>query len=252
MNAVFMQQTLSWSRGTIKRMKSFPKGKRFGVAFSFRRVRGSKLQASAARLKSKRRMSLVVRGENSREERDAHVRQRVMLRLPRRIELSASSISGSLNIGDVADNVRVNSISGGTRIGNVAGDLCASSISGSMTIGEVAGAVRLGSISGGVRVGQAIGSFEASSVSGSVTATITRLDERGVHINSVSGGVNLRFTNELNADVATTHISGHVSLDMPNVSVQSNAESSSLRARIGAGGARISISSVSGGVRLTR
>jgi len=196
--------------------------------------------------------SLVVRGEDSREGQRVDIRQRVMLRLPRRIELSASSISGAVSIGDVAGVVRVSSISGGTRVGNVTGDFRAGSISGSMTVGEVGGAVRLGNISGGVRVGQAVGSFEASNVSGSITATITRLDERGIHINNVSGGIDLRFTDELNADVTTNHVSGHVSLDVPNAFVESKAESSSLRARIGTGGAAISISNVSGGVRLTR
>ncbi len=163
--------------------------------------------------------SLSVRNERTgeaREGRGVQIRERAVLKLPRRIELSVSGISGSL------------------------------------TVGEVGGAVQLEGISGGVKVGRTTGHLEARGISGSVTTTIARFDGHGIRLSSISGGINLRFTEDINADFAIDNFSGSVSLDVPNVIVQSRVESSNMRARIGAGGALISISNVSGGVRLTR
>ncbi|MFN2455428.1 MAG: DUF4097 domain-containing protein [Pyrinomonadaceae bacterium] len=199
--------------------------------------------------------SLSVRNERTgeaREGRGVQIRERATLKLPRRIELSVSGISGTTKIGDVDGRMRASGISGGVRIGDVGGDFRASGISGSLTVGEVGGVVQLEGISGGVKVGRTTGHLEARGISGSITTTIARFDERGIRLSSISGGINLRFTEDINADFAIDNFSGSVSLDVPNVIVQSRAESSNMRARIGAGGAHISISNVSGGVRLTR
>ena len=110
----------------------------------------------------------------------------------------------------------------------------------------------LSSISGPVRVGLVIGHLRASSVSGNLTAAIARLDGRGIQLSSISGPVALRFQDELNADLDVTNISGRVHLDVPHVAFQSAADSSNVRARIGSGGSPISMSSISGNVRLAR
>ncbi len=182
--------------------------------------------------------SLIVRGEQEKGERrtppGVDVRQRVVLKIPRQVNLATKSVSGSVAVGDIDGEVRV------------------SSISGSVGIGDVNGQVQVSSISGQVNVGQAVGHFTASSVSGSVTATIKRLSEQGVRIKSISGQVELRFTDELNAELEVSSISGRVYADVPNVTVQGKLEPANFRARIGSGGALISISSISGGVRLAR
>jgi len=68
----------------------------------------------------------------------------------------------------------------------------------------------------------------------------------------VSGSIEIGFKSEVNADFTAEHISGQVYLDVPNVSRESEEKSSNVRARIGAGGTPITISSVSGSIRLTR
>lgn len=182
--------------------------------------------------------SLIVRGEREKGERrtprGVDVRQRVMLKIPRQVNLATKSISGSVNVGDID------------------GEVLVSSVSGSVSIGDVNGQVEVSSVSGQVDVGQAVGHFTASSVSGSVTATVKRLSERGIRISSISGQVELRFTDELNADLDVSSISGRVYADVPNVTIQGKLEPSNFRARIGGGGAPISLSSISGNVRLAR
>ena len=199
--------------------------------------------------------NLVVRGvqePEQRRERNVQVDHQVILKLPRRIDLSVASVSGSLQAGDVEGEVSVSSISGSANIGNVGGKLQLSSVSGSVEVGNVDAEARVTSISGNVGLGQVNGSLKVSSVSGGVKATLVSLSPQGIHINSVSGSIEIRFKSEVNADFSAQDISGQVYLDVPNVTRESEEKSSNVRARIGAGGTPITISSVSGNIRLMR
>jgi hypothetical protein len=199
--------------------------------------------------------SLVVRGVEEPEQRrwqNIQVNHQVILKLPRRIDLSVNSISGPLKVGDVDGQTHVNSISGSANIGNVGGKLQVSSISGSLDVGNVGAEARVSSISGNLRLGQVNGSLEVSSVSGALKATLLSLSPQGIHIKSVSGSVEIAFKSDVNADFSAEHVSGEVYLDVPNAIRESEEKSSNVRARIGAGGTPITISSVSGSIRLTR
>jgi DUF4097 and DUF4098 domain-containing protein YvlB len=199
--------------------------------------------------------SLVVRGVREPEQRDQQniqVNHRVILKLPRRIDLSVSSVSGSLKVGDVDGETNVRSISGSAHIGNVSGKLQVSSISGSLEVGNVGADARVNSISGNLGLGQVNGSLEVSSVSGGLNATLVSLSPQGIRIKSVSGSVEIGFKSEVNADFNAESVSGQVYLNMPNVTRESEEKSSNVRARIGAGGTPITISSVSGNIRLTQ
>ncbi len=180
--------------------------------------------------------SLVIRGERTDPKRQpprgTQVQHRVVLKIPRRVELNVNSISGSVKIEDLN------------------GDLQVESVSGSVTIGKVSGQVQINSISGNVKLEQANGYLDISGVSGSSFATIAQMQERGVRVNNVSGQVELRFNMQLNADLNATSISGKVYLDVPNVSVRDRPDSSTVRAQIGSGGSPIIINSVSGSLRL--
>jgi len=217
--------------------------------------------------------SLVVRGiqePEERRERNIQVDHQIILTLPRNIDLSVKSISGSLRAGDLDGPVTVNSISGSVIISNIAGKLEVNSVSGSVELGNagadvlvnsVSGSVELGnaradvrvnSVSGNVGLGQVDGSLEVSSVSGGVKATLTSLSPQGSHIKSVSGSIEIGFKSDVNADFSAEAISGQVYLDMPNVVRDHQEKRSNVRARIGAGGTPITIYSVSGNIRLTR
>lgn len=199
--------------------------------------------------------SLVVRGvqeSESRRRENVQVDHRVILKLPRRIDLSVSSVSGWIKVGDVDGLTTISSISGSAGIGNVGGKLQVSSISGSLEVGNVGAEARVTSISGNLRLGQVNGALEVTSVSGGLNATLLSLSPEGIHIKSVSGSIEIGFKSDVNADFTAEHISGQVYLDVPNVTRDGEERSSNVRARIGAGGTPITISSVSGNIRLTR
>jgi len=198
---------------------------------------------------------LVVRGVQEPEQRNGRniqVNHHVILKLPRRIDLSVNSVSGSLRVGDLDGQTHVNSISGSVNIGNVGGKLQVNSVSGNLEVGNVGAEARVNSISGNLGLGQVNGSLEVSSVSGGVKATLVSLSPEGIHIKSVSGSIEIGFKSDVNADFSAESVSGQVYLDVPNVTRDSDEKSPNVRARIGAGGTPITISSVSGSIRLTR
>jgi DUF4097 and DUF4098 domain-containing protein YvlB len=198
---------------------------------------------------------LIVRGIQEPEERrrqNVQVNHHVKLKLPRRIDLAITSVSGYLRAGDVDGQTKVSSISGSATFGNVGGTLQASSISGNLEVGNVGAETRVTSISGNLNLWQVNGPLEVSSVTGSLSATIDNLGTQGIHIKSVSGSIELKLKGQINADFTAEHATGQVYLDIPNVTREGEARSSNVRARIGAGGSPISISSVSGSIRLTR
>lgn len=199
--------------------------------------------------------TLVVRGVQEPEQRqrqNIQVDHHVILKLPRRIDLSVNSVSGQLKVGNVDGQTTVSSISGSANIGNVGGKLQVSSISGNLEVGNVGADARVNSISGNLGLGQVNGSLEVSSVSGGLHATLVSLSPQGIHIRSVSGSIEIGFKSEVNADFSAESVSGQVYLDVPNVTRDSEEKSHNVRARIGAGGTPITISSVSGDIRLTR
>jgi DUF4097 and DUF4098 domain-containing protein YvlB len=198
--------------------------------------------------------SLVVRGVQEPEGRRDNIRvnHHVILKLPRRIDLSVNSVSGWIKVGDVDGETSVNSISGNANIGNVGGKLQVSSVSGNLEVGNVGEEARVNSISGKVRLGTVNGYINVSSVSGSLNAVLVSLSPQGIRINSVSGSVEIAFNSDVNADFRSESVSGEVYLDVPNVIRDTEEKSSNVRARIGAGGTPITISSVSGNIRLRR
>ncbi|MEW6130310.1 MAG: hypothetical protein AB1757_24960 [Acidobacteriota bacterium] len=164
--------------------------------------------------------SLVVRGENKKERGEwregKDVRQRVMLKLPRQIDLAVNGING--------------------RVG----------------VGEIEGTINLSGINGGVDVAQAASTSDISGINGKVTINLMRMSDRGLNISGINGGVELRFNEEINADLDVSGVNGNVdSTDFP-MTIQGKIERHSFKAKIGNGGAPINVSGVNGRVRLVR
>lgn len=220
-------------------------------------VRSAKSRAELEQYKvgiEQKAKSLIIRGETRQSKSGSgfgpDVHHQVILRLPRRVDLSIQSIGGEVRIGDVGGQLMVSSISGSLTAGAVDGQVQVNGVSGAVTIGRVSQQVELKSVSGTVRIEQAVGALNVSGVSGALSVGISRLGTGGIHINSISGDVELRFSDELNAQLSTDNITGKVLIEVPNVNVQSRSGASAIRAMIGKGGPTISINGVSNGVRL--
>ncbi|HSE36591.1 MAG TPA: hypothetical protein VLG74_04755 [Blastocatellia bacterium] len=164
--------------------------------------------------------SLIIRSEDDRERsgfgRNRDVRQRVMLRLPRAVDLEVSGVNGRVEVG------------------------------------EIDGPVRLKGINGRVEVAQAMGYSDISGINGRVRVTIAQLGTRGIHVSGVNGGVELFFAEELNADLDVTGINGSVNTDVANVTVLGKVDRHNFHAKIGSGGSPIKVSGINGSVKLSR
>lgn len=126
-------------------------------------------------------------------------------------------------------------------------------IAGHVRIGPTEGMVRLESIAGHVSAGP-LQAAEMSSLAQGISMELDEIGERGVHLSSVVGGIELRLSNNLNAEFVADRVVGNVISDIPNIKIVTIVTDgrSDYEARIGSGGHRITISVVRGGIRLRK
>ncbi|HEV2705707.1 MAG TPA: hypothetical protein VGV59_07255 [Pyrinomonadaceae bacterium] len=161
--------------------------------------------------------SLVVRAENPKRgfwdrvfELGSGTRQQVTLRIPRKSEVKAQGVNGSLKVG------------------------------------EVEGGVNASGINGRVEVAQATGRAELSGINGGVVVGLSRVEGDGVRVSGINGGVVFNVGGEVNADVNVNGHNGGLSVDLPGMVIEEGMKHSRMRARIGAGGAPVTINGVNG------
>lgn len=160
---------------------------------------------------------LLIKGEGDKGwGRGREVRQRVTVKLPRRVELIVKGVNGKVDVA------------------------------------EIDGPVTLTGINGKVEVEQASGYSVLSGINGSVVVDFDQIGERGIKVNGVNGKVELRFSDSLNAYLSVTGINGNVITDAPNVTVEGKLSPSNFKAKIGSGGAPINVSGINGNVRIVR
>lgn len=145
------------------------------------------------------------------------VRQRIILRVPKKIVLSASRISGDL------------------------------------IAGQIEGRVNFRGISGRVKVDRAFGQSEIYNIDGDTDITFAPLNGRGIDVSGIAGNVSLRFEGEVNADLRMRSVAGEFKNEIGNVSAkEENSRSGWVQTQIGTGGPEISIRNISGNVTLSK
>ena len=149
------------------------------------------------------------------EHSSINLLNRVVLKLPRQVSVSAKSISGDFNISGID------------------------------------GAVDLNAISGSVDARHLNGALTVSGVSGNGRVAIERINDAGLRVSNVSGNVYLRLASDLNADLSISNTTGGVSNKIEGL-VLDKINASSYSARLGTGGPRIEVSNLTGAVVLSR
>jgi hypothetical protein len=125
-------------------------------------------------------------------------------------------------------------------------------VNGSISTTDIEGAVEVKGVNGRVELGQTSGSAEISGVNGRISVGLKSLEGGGARFSGVNGGIELRLANGLNADLTARGMNGNVRSEIPEVTVDKEEYRRTYSARIGTGGAPITISGVNGNVRLTR
>ena len=130
-------------------------------------------------------------------------------------------------------------------------EVSAGSVSGNVSVVGAEGDVHASSVSGDVRMERLRAtSVRATSVSGNVDVTVESLSGTGdLKFTSVSGNVTAELPKDIDADVTMHTVSGSFDSDFP-LTLSGRMNRGRIEARIGKGGRDLSVTTVSGNVRL--
>lgn len=132
------------------------------------------------------------------------------------------------------------------------GSLSAASVSGDVFVNGARGDVKANSVSGDVRLEHIRAtSVTAHTVSGDVVVQADELTGRGdLSFKSVSGNVTLEVPRTFEADLSMSTVSGDVDSDFPLTLGNGRMNRHRVEARIGNGGRRLDVGTVSGDLKL--
>lgn len=152
--------------------------------------------------------------------------------------LDAGSTSGSVRI-EGADFARVS-------VGSVSGGVAVSRVSGDLKVNNVSGAVYAGSVAGGVSI---------DNTSGSVHVDQPHKELQAIDVGTISGSVDIRLHDEAAFELSAKSTSGSLRTDF-DVLVRGGQKralvGSNTQGSVNGGGARVDITTVSGGIRVGR
>jgi len=123
-------------------------------------------------------------------------------------------------------------------------------VNGRISTGDIDGPMEVKGVNGKIELGQTSGSIEISGVNGRITVGLGTLNDRGMRLSGVNGGIELRLAKGLNADLTAKGMNGNVRSEIAEVTVDKEEYGRGYSARIGTGGAPITLSGINGNVRL--
>lgn len=130
-------------------------------------------------------------------------------------------------------------------------DLSVQGVSGPVNIGALQGSVRLSGISGNINLDQPGGGSQVTGNNGTTTIRLGRLDASGLELSGNGGALRLYVGADLNANVKVAGHSGKVSSELPDVKVD-KVGAADYFVRIGSGGPTINAVGNSGTISISR
>lgn len=184
-------------------------------------------------------------------------------------EIRAATSGGSLKFGDVEGPVRgrtsggsitlrgakgdvdLETSGGSIRIGDVEGDVEAHTSGGSVEVEQVRGEVDAKTSGGSIRVDEVAGAVDAKTSGGSVTATVTEQPRHDCRLTTSGGSVTVYLADGIGVDLDAEASSGRATSDFPLAGEVKTRHS--LAGKIHGGGPRLVLHSSGGGdVRVVR
>jgi hypothetical protein len=99
---------------------------------------------------------------------EADLRHEVRLRLPRRAAVRVESVSGRVRVGDLDGTLSVEGVGGELTMGRISGAVTLRTIAGGASIEEAGGAADVSGVGRGLAVAKALGALDISTVTGGV------------------------------------------------------------------------------------
>jgi hypothetical protein len=145
-------------------------------------------------------------------------RQRVLLRLPKKIDFETNGINGDVEI-----------------------------------VGDLNGRAEIRGVTGSVKTGRINGETDITGINGSVDVTFAPLTGKSIEMRGVNGNIEMRFEGEVNAEIRGRGVNGQIQADLPNVEKPDGEERPGrTRLRIGTGGTSIELTGINGNVHLVK
>ena len=168
-------------------------------------------------------------------------------------ELQLESVSGRVEVSGETRSVEASSVSGDVIATSTSGRAELESVSGDIIVRRATGRLEANVVSGSIEIeGGDLDSFDAETVSGSIFCAASPTDRGRFTIETMSGTVEMVVSSEINADFYIETYSGSIKNDIGPAPTRTDkyAPGKELRFTNGSGGARVSIESFSGSVKL--
>jgi DUF4097 and DUF4098 domain-containing protein YvlB len=160
-----------------------------------------------------------------------------------------STMSGTIDADNIGDDLRASSASGSVNASNVKGDVRISAISGATRIAKAGGRIDADTASGSVDVEGATRDVKARAASGMISVRGNPSETSYWDLKTVSGVVRLGVPASANFHLSAEAVSGQIKTDVPIVIEEQGKHS--LRARMGNGGGRVEVHTISGEIRVS-
>jgi DUF4097 and DUF4098 domain-containing protein YvlB len=157
--------------------------------------------------------------------------------------------SGSISANDVGDDVRISTASGNVSVSNTKGDVRINALAGTIQVERPGGRVEADTASGAVEIQGASNDVKAHAASGRVSVQGNPGANSYWELKTVSGSVLLKVPAAANFHLSAQAVSGEIRTDIP-IMIEEQGKRI-LRARMGSGGARVDVQTVSGEIRVS-
>ncbi len=160
-----------------------------------------------------------------------------------------TTASGTISATDVGSDVRVSTASGSVSVSNVKGDVRVNALTGVIQVSKPGDRVEADTASGSVDIQGAAHDVKAHAMSGRVSVQGNPGAESYWELKTASGGVQLSVPPSANFHLSADAVSGEIRTDIP-IMIEEQGKHT-LRARIGNGGSRVEVRTVSGEIRIS-
>ena len=157
-----------------------------------------------------------IEADGPRGDRDRHWSVSYEVWLPKRSNLNAATVNGSITVEDVQGEIKVSGVNGGLKLNRLGGELTGSTVNGGIEV-ELAG---------------------------------TKWDGQGVEVSTTNGSVRIDIPAAYSANIETSTVNGGIHCDFP-ITLQGKIDKH-LSFQLGGGGPEIHTSTVNGSIRFSR
>ena len=168
-------------------------------------------------------------------------------------KLTASSVSGDVEVEASSQRVSIESVSGDVEFSGHTERISAESVSGDINLSGISGEISATTVSGDMELHA--GSIEGAkleTVSGDIIATGELSDNARLSAESMSGDVTIFLPSSQNGLFKAQSFSGRIYTDFGSVQHAKHGPDSHLKYNVGSGGSEVRVESFSGNIKLKK